>query len=57
MCELKICLRNSEKRLLGQEVMPTIVSNAEADAAKSGVQCRIMVVQMAYCDFLEKYDN
>ena len=57
MCELKVCLRNSEKRLLGQEVMPTIVSNAEADAAKSGVQCRIVMSQMAYCDFLEKYDN
>ena len=56
MCEL-ICLRNSEKRLLGQEVMPTIVSNAEADAAKSGVQCRIIMTQMAYCHFLEKYDK
>ncbi len=40
-----------------QEEMTTIVSNARADAAKSGVQCRIMMVQMAYCDFLEKYDN
>ena len=37
--------------------MSTIVSSAKEDAAKSGVKCRIMMVQMAYCDFLEKYDN
>ena len=50
-------MHNSEKRLLAQELMPAIVSNAEADAAKSGVQCRIIMSQMAYCDFLEKYDH
>ena len=38
-------------------VSQSIVSNAEADAAKSGVQCRIVMSQMAYCDFLEKYDH
>ena len=43
--------------MLAQEVMPTIVRHAEADAAKSGVKCRIAMSQMAYCDFLEKYDH
>ena len=38
------------------EEMAKIVKAALADAAKSGVQCRVQLTQMSYFDFLQKFD-
>lgn len=38
-----------------QEEMALILSEAKADALKSGVTMSTSMVTMEYCDFLEKY--
>ncbi len=51
-----ICIQGGTITQVEAEEMAKIVKAALADAAKSGVQCRVQLTQMSYFDFLQRFD-
>ena len=52
-----LCIHGGLITQVEAEEMARIVREATADAAKSGVECRIELRQMSFCGFLELYDG
>ena len=51
------CIRGGPITQLEAEYMEQIMSEAQHDAAKSGIDCRYIVSEVSYFEFLSEYEE